>query len=91
MEYKKCKVCSGALEEYIEEINLVKCKECGFIFYKVKTEEEQSESLYHDLYNMSPGYQRHSKEAFQIEKERLPPLGYNKRTILNTIFLGDEN
>ncbi|NMB64132.1 MAG: class I SAM-dependent methyltransferase [Spirochaetes bacterium] len=68
------------------EFGLVKCNNCGLIFFEETQDIQNSKTLYRDLYNEDIGYKQHKRQEQQIKKGIQPRLGYNKKIILSKII-----
>jgi 2-polyprenyl-3-methyl-5-hydroxy-6-metoxy-1,4-benzoquinol methylase len=85
MVYTECKVCSGETIEFLPQFELLKCKKCGFMFYKHQLDEVEVKKLYDKLYNQQDDYHTYRQQAAILKKGGQPHLGYNKLKVLRTI------
>lgn len=88
MQYSKCKICSSDIISYMDEYKLVKCQNCGIIFFNEMQHVGLTKELYKHLYSEDAGYEQHRKQAIMIRNGIQPKLGCNKKVVLKTIVTG---
>lgn len=84
MNYTKCKICSSVVSSYNPKLKLIKCNNCGLIFFEEQL-NNSNRSLYTQLYNDGT-YGQHIDQQKLIEIGRQPKLGYNKSLILKKVL-----
>jgi len=85
MIYTECKLCGGKTFEFLPQFELLKCSQCGLIFYKHHLDSKEVKELYNKLYNEQDDYSTYRQQAVLLKSGRQPHLGYNKLKVLKTI------
>ena len=86
MVYTTCKICAGETEEFLPQFELLKCSQCGFIFYKHKLDKAGTKELYDKLYNQQDDYKVYKQQAEFLKKGKQPHLGFNKMKVLKLML-----
>lgn len=84
--YQNCKICNAAIVDFLPQFELVKCINCGFIFYKQPLQTAYVKALYDQLYNQQDDYSLYKQQASLLQQGKQPHLGYNKIKILRTLL-----
>ncbi|MCU0321257.1 MAG: class I SAM-dependent methyltransferase [Chitinophagaceae bacterium] len=75
--YQNCKICNGSIKEINKKHHISECKNCGFLFYNIKIDEEEINKIYAELYAEGGEYDRTFKASMRsIEQKKQPPLGF---------------
>lgn len=87
MEYQNCKFCGQNTKLINEKKLLLQCGSCGLIFYQQSLKKEETVKLYSKLYEANDGeYKMHILQQSQLRQGLQPPLGYNRKTVLEFIL-----
>lgn len=88
MVYKSCKICKSDLKPFIGLKEIVRCTNCGLVFYSKSLDQETVAEIYNNLYNndIDISYMAHKNNQQLISKGIQPKLGYNKTQILKRIL-----
>jgi len=86
MVYTTCKICAGKTEEFLPQFELLKCSQCGFIFYKHQLEIAGTQELYDKLYNQQDDYKVYKQQADLLKQGKQPHLGFNKMKVLRLLL-----
>ena len=84
MNYTKCKICSSTVSSYNPKLQLIRCNDCGLIFFEEHL-NNYNRSLYTQLYNDGT-YGQHIDQQKLIETGMQPKLGYNKSLIIRKVL-----
>jgi len=82
-----CKICGGETIWFVPQFELLKCKNCGFIFYQQRLSEREIRELYNKLYNEENEYSTYKEQAALLNEGKQPYLGYNKMKVLKPVLM----
>ena len=86
MMYTTCKLCNGEIEKAFPQFELLRCKQCGFIFYTYSLDASETIDLYDKLYNQQDDYIVFKQQADLLLNGQQPHLGFNRRKVLHILL-----